>query len=43
MTTGLIPNWYPPTRENYELILSLWKWFPAVRPPPPSPSHPIPN
>ncbi|KAK0740777.1 3-oxo-5-alpha-steroid 4-dehydrogenase-domain-containing protein [Schizothecium vesticola] len=30
MTTGLIPNWYPPTRENYETILSLWKWFPAA-------------
>ncbi|KAK4655816.1 hypothetical protein QC762_305730 [Podospora pseudocomata] len=28
-TLGLIPNWYPPTRENYDLILSLWKWFPA--------------
>ncbi|KAK4141171.1 uncharacterized protein C8A04DRAFT_31269 [Dichotomopilus funicola] len=28
-TVGLIPNWYPPTRENYELILSLWKWFPV--------------
>lgn len=40
MTTGLIPNWYPPTRENYDLILSLWKWFPAVRPPFPPLSHP---
>ncbi|KAK0704886.1 3-oxo-5-alpha-steroid 4-dehydrogenase-domain-containing protein [Lasiosphaeris hirsuta] len=30
MTTGLINNWYPPTRENYDLILSLWKWFPAA-------------
>jgi len=25
---GLIPNWYPPSRENYEFILYLWKWFP---------------
>lgn len=40
MTTGLIPNWYPPTRENYDLILSLWKWFPAVRPSFPPLSHP---
>lgn len=40
MTTGLIPNWYPPTRENYDLILSLWKWFPAVRPPFLPLSHP---
>ncbi|KAK4031707.1 hypothetical protein C8A01DRAFT_41844 [Parachaetomium inaequale] len=29
-TTGLIPNWYPPNRENYELILSVWKWFPLA-------------
>ncbi|KAK3320627.1 3-oxo-5-alpha-steroid 4-dehydrogenase-domain-containing protein [Cercophora scortea] len=28
-TTGLIPNWYPPNRENYELILTLWTWFPV--------------
>lgn len=40
-TVGLIPNWYPPTRENYELILSLWIWFPVVRLSPRfSPSHP---
>lgn len=30
-TVGLINNWFPPTRENYETILSIWKWFPAVR------------
>jgi 3-oxo-5-alpha-steroid 4-dehydrogenase 1 len=29
-TTGLIPNWYPPTRENYNLILSIWQWFPLA-------------
>ena len=29
-TTGLIPNWYPPSRENYDLVISLWKWFPVV-------------
>ncbi|CCC10866.1 unnamed protein product [Sordaria macrospora k-hell] len=29
-TVGLIDNWYPPTRENYDLILSLWKWFPVA-------------
>ncbi|KAK3683444.1 hypothetical protein B0T22DRAFT_500968 [Podospora appendiculata] len=27
-TMGLIPNWYPPNRENYEFILTLWTWFP---------------
>ncbi|KAL2024155.1 hypothetical protein VTK56DRAFT_9935 [Thermocarpiscus australiensis] len=27
-TVGLINNWFPPTRDNYETILSLWKWFP---------------
>ncbi|KAK5656234.1 hypothetical protein OQA88_4995 [Cercophora sp. LCS_1] len=27
-TTGLIPNWYPPSQENYNLIISLWKWYP---------------
>ncbi|KAK4242192.1 steroid 5-alpha-reductase DET2 [Achaetomium macrosporum] len=26
-TVGLINNWLPPTRENYDLIISLWKWF----------------
>jgi hypothetical protein len=30
-TVGLINNWFPPNRENYELILSVWKWFPLVR------------
>ncbi|KAK3387512.1 3-oxo-5-alpha-steroid 4-dehydrogenase-domain-containing protein [Podospora didyma] len=29
-TVGLVPNWYPPTRENYETILSLWQWFPVA-------------
>ncbi|KAK3490409.1 ATP-dependent DNA helicase [Neurospora hispaniola] len=29
-TVGLIDNWYPPTRETYDLILSLWKWFPVA-------------
>ncbi|KAK0634574.1 3-oxo-5-alpha-steroid 4-dehydrogenase-domain-containing protein [Bombardia bombarda] len=28
MTSGLIDNWFPPTRENYETILSIWQWFP---------------
>ncbi|KAL2160165.1 hypothetical protein VTH06DRAFT_1821 [Thermothelomyces fergusii] len=28
-TTGLIPNWFPPNRENYEFILSIWKWMPV--------------
>lgn len=29
-TTGLIPNWFPPNRENYDLIVSIWKWMPVV-------------
>ncbi|AEO61499.1 hypothetical protein MYCTH_2311708 [Thermothelomyces thermophilus ATCC 42464] len=29
-TTGLIPNWFPPNRENYDFILSIWKWMPVV-------------
>ncbi|KAK4212254.1 putative 3-oxo-5-alpha-steroid 4-dehydrogenase [Rhypophila decipiens] len=27
-TTGPIPNWYPPNRQNYDLILFLWQFFP---------------
>lgn len=27
MTTGLIPNWYPLSRENYDFVLSLWRFF----------------
>ncbi|KAH6613514.1 3-oxo-5-alpha-steroid 4-dehydrogenase-domain-containing protein [Chaetomium tenue] len=29
-TTGLIPNWYPPNRTNYNLILTLWQFFPLA-------------
>ncbi|KAL2131896.1 hypothetical protein VTI74DRAFT_4452 [Chaetomium olivicolor] len=29
-TVGLINNWFPPNRENYNLILSVWKWFPLA-------------
>ncbi|KAM7191335.1 3-oxo-5-alpha-steroid 4-dehydrogenase domain containing protein [Rhypophila sp. PSN 637] len=29
-TTGLIPNWYPPNRQNYNLILFLWQFFPLA-------------
>ncbi|KAK3361075.1 3-oxo-5-alpha-steroid 4-dehydrogenase-domain-containing protein [Lasiosphaeria ovina] len=29
-TVGLVPNWYPPTRENYDLIISVWQWFPVA-------------
>lgn len=29
-TTGLIPNWYPPNRANYDLILTLWQFFPLA-------------
>ncbi|KAK3986619.1 putative 3-oxo-5-alpha-steroid 4-dehydrogenase [Cladorrhinum sp. PSN332] len=28
-TVGLIPGYFPPSRENYDLLISLWKWFPA--------------
>ena len=38
-TTGLIPNWFPPNRDNYELILSYWKWFPLVLSPSPFSTH----
>ena len=28
---ALIEGWLPPTRENYELILTVWKWsYPIV-------------
>ena len=27
---AIIENWLPASRENYELILSLWAWFPVV-------------
>ncbi len=26
----LIQDWMPPTEEHYNLILSIWKWFPVV-------------
>ncbi|KAK3937339.1 putative 3-oxo-5-alpha-steroid 4-dehydrogenase [Diplogelasinospora grovesii] len=29
-TTGLVPNWYPPTGENYDFLLYLWQWFPLM-------------
>ncbi|KAK3304138.1 3-oxo-5-alpha-steroid 4-dehydrogenase-domain-containing protein [Chaetomium strumarium] len=29
-TVGLINNWLPPSRANYDLIISLWKWFPVA-------------
>ncbi|KAK7978600.1 hypothetical protein PG988_006090 [Apiospora saccharicola] len=27
---ALIENWLPASRENYEFILSIWKWFPLA-------------
>ena len=27
----LIQGWYPPNRENYDMILFLWQCFPIVR------------
>ena len=29
-TMALIQGWYPPNKENYDLILYLWQWFPVV-------------
>lgn len=29
-TEGLIPNWFPPNRENYERILFIWQLFPLL-------------
>ncbi|KAH8883430.1 3-oxo-5-alpha-steroid 4-dehydrogenase [Thozetella sp. PMI_491] len=26
----IIQNWLPPTEENYQTILSIWKWFPVA-------------
>ncbi|KAF2840730.1 3-oxo-5-alpha-steroid 4-dehydrogenase-like protein [Patellaria atrata CBS 101060] len=26
----LIQDWFPPSRENWELILKVWQWFPIV-------------
>ncbi|KAK4228908.1 putative 3-oxo-5-alpha-steroid 4-dehydrogenase [Podospora fimiseda] len=28
-TIGLIPGYFPPSQQNYDLLLTLWKWFPA--------------
>lgn len=27
---ALIENWYPPSKENYDLILFIWLFFPLV-------------
>lgn len=27
---ALIENWYPPSKENYELVLFIWQFFPLV-------------
>lgn len=27
---ALIPNWYPPSKENYDLLLFVWYFFPVV-------------
>lgn len=29
-TMALIQNWYPPTKENYDLLLFIWYFFPVV-------------
>jgi hypothetical protein len=26
----LVEGWLPPSRENWELVCSIWKWFPLV-------------
>lgn len=28
---ALIQDWLPPSRENYDLVLFLWQWYPLVR------------
>ncbi|MCJ1308353.1 hypothetical protein MMC25_002006 [Agyrium rufum] len=30
MIVTLLPNWLPPTRENWELLNTLWQFFPLV-------------
>ncbi|KAK3314530.1 hypothetical protein B0H66DRAFT_576763 [Apodospora peruviana] len=30
MTVGLVNNWYPLSRDNYNIVLSIWKWFPVA-------------
>lgn len=27
---ALITGWYPPTKEHYDTILLLWKFYPLV-------------
>lgn len=27
----LIPTWYPPSREHWEIVTFLWQFFPVVR------------
>lgn len=34
---ALIENWYPPSKENYDLILFIWQFFPLVNTDPESP------
>ncbi|KAK4457800.1 putative 3-oxo-5-alpha-steroid 4-dehydrogenase [Cladorrhinum samala] len=29
MAVGLIPGYFPPSKENYDLLLAIWKWFPV--------------
>jgi 3-oxo-5-alpha-steroid 4-dehydrogenase 1 len=28
---SLVQGWYPPSRENWELIAYAWQFFPLVR------------
>lgn len=27
---ALIENWCPPSKENYDLVLFIWQFFPLV-------------
>ncbi len=40
---AIIQDWMPPTRENYELILFLWQFFPVVSPAPQPDPVPLPS
>lgn len=28
---ALIENWCPPSKENYDLVLFIWQFFPLVK------------
>jgi hypothetical protein len=30
-TMAIVQDWLPPSRENWELVCTIWKYFPVVR------------